>query len=117
MRINFFYFFISNFIFISCSKSYSDSCQDVNFSYFVSTDPADSSYNKRAKNVIVKVIDSKNNIIMDTTDTLGRFNIVGNLCFPYKGRVEMGSQASSSEGCKSCHYPGGNANSYIYILP
>ncbi|MEO0144101.1 MAG: hypothetical protein ABIL89_05910 [candidate division WOR-3 bacterium] len=54
---------------------------------------------------------------MDTTDTLGRFNIVGNLCFPYKGRVEMGSQASSSEGCKSCHYPGGNANSYIYILP
>jgi len=63
------------FLFLSlglmfCSKSpygSSDNCYDVNFSYFVSTNPTDSSYNLRAKNVIVKVIDSKNNVLSDTT--------------------------------------------------
>lgn len=111
----------------SCSKSpygSSDSCQNVNFSYFVSTNPTDSSYNLRAKNVIVKVIDSKNNVLSDTTDTLGRFTITGNVCFPYRGRVEsidgtkqmeMGTSASEIEGCKKCHYPGGSAGAYIYL--
>jgi hypothetical protein len=117
------------FLFLSlglmfCSKS--DNCYDVNFSYFVSTSPTDSSYNLRAKNVIVKVIDSKNNILSDTTDSLGRFSIIGNLCFPYSGRVEsldgtkfsqMQRTASDKEGCKNCHYPNGSAGFYIYFSP
>lgn len=112
-----------------CSKypsGSSDSCYDINFSYFVSTSPTDSSYNARAKNVIVKVIDIKNKVISDTTDTLGRFNIIGNLCFPYRGIVEtldgtksfeMRSSASEIDGCKKCHYPGGPGVAYIYLLP
>ncbi len=110
-----------------CKSPYgSSNCYDVNFSYFVSTNPTDSSYNLRAKNVIVKVIDSKNNVLSDTTDTLGRFNIIGNICFPYHARVEnlngtkyfeMSASASEIDGCKKCHYPGGPAGAYIYFLP
>ena len=107
-----------------CSKS--DNCYDVNFSYFVSTSPTDSSYSLRAKNVIVKVIDSKNNVLSDTTDSLGRFNIIGNVCFPYRGRVEtlngtnpieMKQSVSEIDGCKNCHYPNGSAGFYIYFSP
>jgi hypothetical protein len=118
------------FLFLSlglvfCSKS-PDNCYDVNFSYFVSTSPTDSSYNLRAKNVIVKVIDSKNNVLSDTTDSLGRFNIIGNVCFPYRARVEsldgtkfsqMQRTVSDKEGCKNCHYPNGSAGGYIYFSP
>lgn len=116
--------FIFLILFLACSKQSYDNCQDVNFEYFVSTDPSDSSYSKRAKNVVVKVIDSKNNVLSDTTDTLGRFNIVGNICFPYKARVEkidgssslqMNISVSNANGCKACHYPGGQAGSYLYI--
>jgi hypothetical protein len=124
MRIISIIFFIF-FLLTNCSKSTSsDNCNDVNFSYFVSTNPTDSSYSSRAKNVIVKVFDSKNNVITATTDTLGRFNIVGKLCFPYYGAVEtidgtksktMQTQASDINGCKSCHYPQGQAGAYIYI--
>jgi hypothetical protein len=107
------------FLFLSlglefCSKS--DNCYDVNFSYFVSTNPTD----------FVKVIDSKNNVLSNTTDSLGRFSIIGNICFPYRGRVEsldgtkfsqMQSSASDKEGCKNCHYPNGSAGGYIYFSP
>jgi len=119
-----FKFLILLFNLMFCSKSTSDNCYDVNFSYFVSLSPIDSSYNLRAKDVVVKVIDNKNKIFSDTTDTLGRFYITGNVCFPYSARVEsldgskffeMKSSVSEIDGCKKCHYPGGQAGAYIYF--
>ncbi|MCS7244848.1 MAG: hypothetical protein N2504_01680 [candidate division WOR-3 bacterium] len=116
-----FLFFV---FFLACSRQSSDNCQSVSFEYFVSTDPIDSSYSKRAKNVVVKVIDAKDNIFSDTTDTLGRFNIVGNICFPYQARIEkidgssylqMNVSVSNANGCRACHYPGGQAGRYLYI--
>lgn len=116
--------FLIFLLFLGCSKQSSDNCQSVSFEYFVSTDPTDSSYSKRAKDVVVKVIDAKGNIFSDTTNELGRFNIVGNICFPYRARIEkidgssfsqMNSSVSNANGCRACHYPGGQAGRYLYI--
>ena len=112
---------------IACKSSDSTqapTCQDITFSYFVSTSPTDSSYSKRAKNIIVEVIDKNNKVYSDTTDSLGRFSIIANnLCLPYKGRLrrldgsiisQMNSSSNSFVNCSSCHYPGGQAGGYIY---
>ncbi len=96
------------------------SCPSVTLSHWISQSPTDSI---PLPGVDVYVFDQLGDTLHAITGTDGRFTISGNLCLPFRARIEYGGQFQemgtwqNKTDCGTCHYPGNNqgAPGYIYI--
>ena len=120
-------FFLSTLVMILGACATSDiqdqdesTCPSVSISYWVSQSPTDSI---PAPGVDVYIFDQNGDTLHATTGADGTFTISGNLCMPFRARIEFNGQSQEMASwrdrtdCGSCHYPGNNqgAPGYIYI--